>query len=49
MAKQPYEPPALVYPQRAFGSESALEARAGSPLGMPEPWADPASGLPGQP
>ncbi|MBM4459953.1 MAG: hypothetical protein FJ011_19695 [Chloroflexi bacterium] len=31
--RQPYEPPAVVYPQGAFGSEAALEVRAGSPLG----------------
>jgi hypothetical protein len=31
---QPYEPPAIVY-------EAALEVRAGTPLGLPQPWCDP--------
>ncbi len=36
-ARQPYEPPAVVY-------EAALEVRAGSPLGIPglPDWGDPA-------
>ena len=37
MEKSTYEPPAVVY-------ESALEVRAGSPLGLPDPLA-----LPDQP
>ncbi len=37
MEKQAYEPPAVVY-------EAALEVRAGSPLGLPDPLA-----LPDQP
>ena len=41
MEKLAYEPPAVVY-------ESELEVRAGSPLGLPDPWADPLA-LPGQP
>lgn len=41
MAKQAYEPPAVVY-------ESELEVRAGSPFGILDPWADPLV-LPGQP
>lgn len=32
--RKPYEPPAVVY-------ETELEVRAGSPLGMPDPWLDP--------
>ena len=30
----PYEPPAVVY-------EAALEVRAGTPLGLLQPWSDP--------
>ncbi len=40
MEKQAYEPPAVVY-------ESELEVRAGSPLGLSDPWADPLA-LPGK-
>jgi hypothetical protein len=29
-----YEPPAVVY-------EAALEVRAGTPLGLPQPWSGP--------
>ena len=37
---QHYEPPAVIY-------EAALEVRAGTPLGLPQSWSDPAA--PAQP
>ena len=32
--ERPYEPPAVVY-------EAALEVRAGTPLGLLQPWSEP--------
>ena len=32
--QKPYEPPAVVY-------EAALEVRAGTPLGLLQPWSEP--------
>jgi len=34
MDVRPYAPPAVVY-------EAALEVRAGTPLGLPQPWSEP--------